>query len=309
MPDILLLGVDAGGTKTIACAYTPDGEIVARVCGAAGNITADPTKGCRVISDTLAALLSCLAPTYSAATLPFLCVGAAGATAHGEHLQRLLTNTYGGQIAHIRVVSDALLSLYAAHGTKDGILVISGTGSIAYRKSGNTLLRCGGWGHLLSDEGSGYDIAIQAIRAVTEDEDTDKTAATALRDAIYAQLGIDSLPQLISYVYSHSKGEIASLATVVSACAAQGDPTARGILQAAGEQLAAMVATLFSRQPVIDPLPVALSGGVLRGCDILRAATQASLQARALPISRTFELTDATVGVLALYREFSARPS
>ncbi len=301
MNSTFLIGVDAGGSKTVAAAYTPSGETVARICGRAGNITADPTAGCRAITDTVTSLISRLESISPRPALPLLCVGAAGASAHGEELQAALLRAYGERIGSIRVISDAELALLAAHGGDDGVLIISGTGSIGYRKAGDTLLRCGGWGHLLGDEGSGYDIAVCAIRAITRAADTGDTAPLPLRDAVFSHLGVNTLPQLISYVYSRQKSEIAALAPIVSHCAAQGDPTAQGILRRAGEQLADLADILLGQCPVTAPLSVACSGSVLTKSRAVRDAFEAALLAKSVPVSRIFDLPDPTVGVSVLF--------
>ena len=262
MPNRFLIGIDAGGTKTLATAYTSAGEKIAQVRGAAGNITANFDDSAAAIGDTAAALLSRLESEHPALTVPLLCVGAAGASAKGEALRAALRQRFDGRIDHICVISDAELALWAAHGGEDGILIVAGTGSIGYRRAGRTLWRCGGRGHLLGDEGSGYDIAIQALRAILQDEDTGETRAATLRKALLSRLGMDSTPQLMSYIYSHPKGDIAALCLTVARCAEEGDPLSQQILQRAGEQLGAMVATLLSRQPTATPLPVAILGGV-----------------------------------------------
>lgn len=301
MEPIFLLGVDAGGTKTRAVAYTPNGEKIAEVPGAAGNLTAQFDTAVTAIIDAVATLISRLEGRQTTASFPLLCVGAAGATAKGTALQQALAQTFGTRIDRICVISDAELALLAAHGTKDGILIISGTGSIGYRRVGKTILRCGGWGHLLGDEGSGYDIAVSAIRAILGAAETGEDRADALRDALLAQQEIHSLPRLIAYVYSHPKGDIAALCSVVRRCADDGDTVSQQILQHAGEQLGAMVSVLLARQPTDAPLPLAVSGGVFKDCPAVRRAFFDTVAALALPIRQVPSPEEPTFGVVPLY--------
>ena len=293
----ILIGVDAGGTKTAAAAYTADGTQLGRQIGAAGNVTTDPATACTAIVKTIDALLQEIDAPPS---LPLLCVGAAGASAGGAALTRALHAAYPARFGQITVISDAELAMYAAHGNQDGLLIIAGTGSIGYRRAGDRLLRCGGWGHLLGDEGSGFAIALAAIAAITRAEDAGLPPPTALWDAISATLGIASLSELIGYIYTHTKAEIAALCPVVVQCAARGDTLAADILRKAGESLATMVATLLRRSACKSPLPLACSGSVLNGCTAVREAFEQAIKTAALPISRITNAPDATRGVLSL---------
>ena len=217
-----------------------------------------------------------------------------------------LLRSLSGQVGKIDVISDASLALYAAHGNADGILIISGTGSIGYRRDGDTLLRCGGWGHLLGDEGSGYDIVIRAFRAVTEAADAGLAAPQPLQDALLDAMGVDA-SQWVSHLYRSTKAQIAALFPAVAACAAQGDPLSRRLLTQAGEQLGALVSALLARQPSPTALPVACSGGILTKNSIVRAAFARAI--RDLPITTIFDVDEPTRGAPARYFAISAQPS
>lgn len=300
----ILIGIDAGGTKTVAAAYTKDGQQIATQRGAAGNVAADTNNAVQAIIDTIGHLLAKIESPTSP-YLPLLCVGAAGISRGRDQLKKALDRAFGSRFACIRLLSDAELALHAAHDGEDGLLIISGTGSIGYRKEGQTLYRVGGWGYLLGDEGSAYAVAAAAIRAVTHAADRGDQPPRALWEALQNALGIDTLPALISYVYSHPKADIAALCRVVAECADKGDADACAILVQAGQELAQMAAILLSRAPVPHALPLALSGGLLTENAIVRASLEDRLQALNLPVSTVLALREPTRGVLSIYRNMT----
>ena len=298
----MILGVDAGGTKTVAAAYTPSGEKILEMQGGAGNITASFDAACHAITQTVSQLLTELKKRTPDSSVSFLAVGAAGVTAGGDALQRSLHQAFHANIQNIQVVSDAQLALYAAHGTQDGILIVSGTGSIGFRRAGDTLLRCGGWGHLLGDEGSGYHIVMQAIRGLTRALDSGTTLPNPLQQALLDALHLTDFSQLLAFVYNSTKAEIASLFPTVAACARTNDST-REILRQAGRDLANMVCILLERLPAPYPLGVACSGSVLTKNFDVRGAFERALTGKGLPISHIFDVSDPTCGAVAMYSQ------
>jgi len=210
-----------------------------------------------------------------------------------------------GSRPRICVISDAELALYAAHGESDGLLIIAGTGSIGYRKSGSTLYRAGGWGHLLGDEGSAWAIARAAICAVLQATDRGLPAPEPLWHAIAAQLQIGTPQALLSYVYSHPKADVAALCQAVTQCADGGDQLALRILHQAGEALANLAQELVSRAPCQEQLPLAISGSVLRHCTHVRAALARAASEKNLPLSHIISADEPTRGVLSAFASLS----
>lgn len=300
----LLIGVDAGGTKTVAAAYQEDGTLLARYSGEPGNVTAQFASGCRAIIDTISALLADPACHAYPPSTVLLCVGAAGIEAgnKGGALQEQISSALSSRIGQIAVISDARLALYAAHGDRDGLLIISGTGSIGYRKAGHTLLRQGGWGHLLGDEGSGYDVVIKAARLLTMAVDTNSPLPHPLAEELFSQAGVSTFSAFIAFLYRAEKATVASLFPGIIRCAEAGDPISLALLEQAGEQLALLAAALIQKAPTPQAVPLACSGGVLCGCATVRAAFVKALQATALPISEIRDVCEPTRGVIAYDR-------
>ncbi len=147
------------------------------------------------------------------------------------------------------VVNDSRIALRA--GTEDGIglVLIAGTGSNCYgRATDDKEAKAGGVDHILSDEGSGYDIGLRGLRAVVEQLDG-RGDETTITPELFAKLEVASLEELYREVYSHYtvKPQIASLAEVVCDCASQGDVVAMDILNHSVNKLIELVDAVVTR--------------------------------------------------------------
>lgn len=248
------IGVDAGGTKTAAVAYGPQGQRLAQAHAGPGNGTAGGTAA----TDNILAAIAACRDAASGECINIL-VGMAGLDpAQAPALGSMFAQRLGVPCS---VVSDGELALTAAHQGGDGLLIIAGTGSIAYGRRGETLLRRGGWGHMLGDEGSAYAITLHAIRMALADLD-DGLPEHPLTSALLRAAGASRLRQLVERVYNLPKAETAALAPAVTDLGAAGDPRSADILAQAGQALAHMAAALSARLGLAAP-KVALSGGIL----------------------------------------------
>jgi N-acetylmuramic acid 6-phosphate etherase len=226
------LGIEGGGTKTIA--LTSDGR--RRVCGPL-NLKLSTDRQLRVV-------LRQFKPERAA-----ICLAGCRTETDRHRLQQLAYRAWGN--IPVFVGNDLDSGLAAAFGTKPGILVISGTGSVAVgRNAAGETARAGGWGHLLGDHGSGYWIALTGLRAAIREFDRrGRIDARLLR-----RLCLNSMDQLVDWVQRAGKDEIASLAP---------DFMEPGLMLQAASFLAqdchAVALKLGLKQPRI-----ALAGGVLK---------------------------------------------
>lgn len=272
MTENYMISVDAGGTKTKACAYDKAGNLLCSKITDFGNLSLDYDLAYEHI---LKAVNGCIAECTG--RCGFVCIGAAGIET-GNLKQRLKTDLENALHLTVYATNDAVLALYAALEGKDGVLVISGTGAIATCKWGGEVSRVGGWGHLINDDGSGYSIGAKAIRRITDNYDTDQTG-TSLETGIFTHLGITSLRELISFVYSHQKSDIAALLPVVERLAENGDEQAADILIWAGEQLATLVFRICARHHITEPL-IGISGSAITKTRMTRTAFEQAIAAR-----------------------------
>jgi N-acetylglucosamine kinase-like BadF-type ATPase len=158
-----------------------------------------------------------------------------------------------------------VIALAGATAGQPGIITIAGTGSIAFGRNGpGRFMRAGGWGYIFGDEGSGFDISRQALRAALRHEEG-WGPSTALHPMLLDAAGLQSANEVLHSFYTDEwpRARVATLARQVDAVAAQGDAVARDIMLAAAQQLAAMAGSV--RQTLWSPgetVQVAYIGGV-----------------------------------------------
>lgn len=257
-----IIGIDAGGTKTTACAFSMSGELLLTTTSSFGNVTLNFNEAIKNIRSAVDEIISSLGDGYS-----MIVLGGSGIeTGDNKALVRFsLGECYQDKVY---VTNDAMLALYSALKGKNGILIIAGTGSIGYLKHGNQLHRFGGWGHLINDDGSGYSIVMKAIRYIAYSFDTNKSD-TLLKTAIFEQLKITELRELVDFTYKATKGELASLVPTIVQVAIDGDEQAKSILRWAGERLAYLALGLCDQYNVIKP-KIAISGSIIKKIDVVK---------------------------------------
>jgi N-acetylglucosamine kinase-like BadF-type ATPase len=178
---------------------------------------------------------------------------------------------------------DAVTNMTAAGCGRRGVVVIAGGGSIAYTMiKGGKIIRAGGWGSALGDEGSAYAIGRAAITAMAREEDG-RGPRTELTPRLLSHFHVKH-PHEIRRLGSSGRlgvAEIAHLAPLVSECAAHGDREARRIMRQAALDLAELAAAVLTRSSLENRrTPVFLTGGVFNDVRTLRPAFVAALRRR-----------------------------
>ncbi len=173
--------------------------------------------------------------------------------------------------------------LLLAAGTADGwgVAVIAGTGSMAFgRTPDGRTARAGGWGYLLGDEGSGYALALAALRAVARMTDQ-RGPATRLCHSLLKHLALKQPQDLVTAVYGGglNRPALAALAPLVLEAAEAGDEVASAIVQKGAEQLALAAAAVVQQLKLTSPLPVALAGGLLLASETYRTRVLQGIEA------------------------------
>jgi N-acetylglucosamine kinase-like BadF-type ATPase len=272
----------------------------------------------------------CAAAKISPDRIAAVCVGATGAARPeiAETIRKIVAESIpGNSAAKIEVVADTIIALEAAFGAGPGVIVIAGTGSVAYGRdlAGHTA-RAGGWGFAISDEGSGYWIGRRAISAILRARDQgiegraeDQGRETTLTALVLRAWKLSSIDELVTPANATPPPEFARLFPIVLRAADEGDPLAREILDDAGSKLAELASTVVRRlapraspetaagklsvdQTAVDKLPVAMTGSVFRQSANVREVFHRELQKIFPGIEVHQNLADPVDGALARAR-------
>jgi N-acetylglucosamine kinase-like BadF-type ATPase len=269
------LGIDGGGTKT-TCAVGDEARLLAEATAGPSNIV---RVGERQARESLQQSVrqACAAAGITPAQVSHTCVGGSGA-ARAE-LAKIVRSFLAEIIpTPIDVVGDMQIALDAAFDTGPGVIVIAGTGSIAYgRGRKGATIRAGGWGFAIGDEGSAHWIGRTAVSAVLRAADTDSIGENAkdrkhspLVAALFKAWGVSSFADLARAANSIPPPDFSALFPVV---AASSDDLAVQVLNHAGRELAQVAAIvayrLFAKEET-PPIPVAMTGGVFRHAPLVR---------------------------------------
>jgi N-acetylglucosamine kinase-like BadF-type ATPase len=255
-----VLGIDAGGTKTVCQLAEDGGTVLAEFRGPGANLVSLGESGVE------AALRAAIGPAVAVhGAIDAVCIGMAGVdqAREAETVRKVL-----GRIARfgqMLVVSDSLIALEAGAPDSPGVVVASGTGSIAYgRDAAGRAARAGGWGYVLADEGSGFWLGREALRAVMRAADS-RGPSTALTERVLGHYGVARPQDVGREVYRDGvrPAAIATLASEVEAAAAGGDGVAARILAEAASELR-LLAMSVVEQLSLQQGPIVLAGGTFR---------------------------------------------
>jgi N-acetylglucosamine kinase-like BadF-type ATPase len=261
----LFLGVDGGQSGTTAVIGDETGRVLGAGSGGPCN-HATAAEGRRklerAVGDSVAAACAKAGLDARAVRFAAACFGMSGGP---EDKQAILREILPADV--VVVTDDAVIALAGATAGEPGIVTIAGTGSIAFgRNAAGDTARVGGWGYIFGDEGSGFDIARQALRAALRAEEG-WGPLTALVRALLDATGSADVNRALHRFYTPDwpRSRVATLAPLVDEAAMAGDAVARDILHNAAQQLAVLTSSV--RRQLWgpgEPARVAWVGGVFR---------------------------------------------
>ena len=256
----LFIGIDGGGTKTVGLLADHAGHIIAKAESGASNYHAvgeERTK--RVLSDVISQLTTGATAALESCTC---CLGLAGvASSVDKEVIGRICDEMG--LPENRILThDAQIALIGGAEELSGVIIIAGTGSIVYgMDAAGREAQAGGWGHLLGDEGSGYDIARRAFQAVARAADG-RGVPTQLSSLMLETLEFPQPRNLIPWIHSVSKDKVAQFAGVVFVAANMNDSVAQGILDVAADELTLAARIVIDKLGFDQPFNLVLSGGI-----------------------------------------------
>jgi N-acetylglucosamine kinase-like BadF-type ATPase len=264
------LGVDGGQSSTTAIIGDETGRVLGVGRGGPCNHVGAAEGRARFVDAIQTALQgACRQAALNAASLRFAsaCLGFSGGPADKTSiLSQILASD------RTLVTDDAFIALAGATAGQPGLVVIAGTGSIAFGRNSNVrTARAGGWGYLFGDEGGGFWIARQALRRALGWEEG-WGVPTALRAILLDSTGASNMHDLLHRCYTAEfpRPRIAGLSVLVNHAAESGDRVALEILDTAARELALLAVAvrgqLFAAR---EPTLVTYSGGVFRSRIVL----------------------------------------
>ncbi len=283
-PRLLVAGVDGGGSKTRTVVADETGRVLGTADGPASAVRAGAVGGAEHSADVIAAGVrdALSAAGLAGARVQAVVAGVAGTGREPERAALWQALSARAVAEEVSVVPDASIALDDAFGEGPGVLLIAGTGSVAFgRGPDGTFARAGGWGPVLGDEGSGGWLGRRALNMAVAAADG-REPDTALLNALLGALGLDDPAALVAWAARAKPVDFAALAPVIGRVAAGGDLRANSLLTLAVEELALHVRTLARRLFVDEraAVPVALAGGLLaRGSGVLRKRLEQRLRA------------------------------
>ena len=277
------LGVDGGATKTKAVVCNAEGRVLGSGLAGASNYHFVGLEVARV-NITGAIQAAVLAANVSKDRIKAIGLGMAGVDSPDDKatLEQALQGFDLPQC--MVIVNDGRAALMGATGGRPGVVVIAGTGAIAFgvNAEGDTA-RAGGWGYILGDEGSAYDIGRRGMVATLWAYDA-RGQPTTLLERLREHYQLQTIRDLLNLVYDAkmSHQEIAAFAQVVSTAALEGDAVAQNILRQAGEVLALSTLAVLRRLGLDGAeVEVAAAGSVLENDVLVRQAFEEAMRREA----------------------------
>jgi N-acetylglucosamine kinase-like BadF-type ATPase len=263
-PQQLLLGVDGGGSKTRVVLADEDGHILGE--GQAGSSNYQYVGEARAVAEFEAGIDA----AFVQAGLPrrgvdYACFGIGGADTPEDMVTARNWVNDNHWARQCLTVNDGMLPLYAACPDGQGISVIAGTGAIMWAQTlDGRVTRSSGWGYILSDEGGGWDLGHEALRHIARAADG-RGPATLLTARVLAHWQLQAPYDLITRLYHAdiTPSEIAGLARILLACAAEGDAVAQQIARQGAGELALAAKAVKEALDMQLPLTLAYSGSLL----------------------------------------------
>lgn len=301
--NVLVLGVDAGGTRTQAAIVDSGFRLRGVGESGPGNYYVAGTDGAREnVRLSIERALSAAGAEKSDTIVAGFGIGGLDTETDFKVVDAFLNEL--SFVDRRRVVNDVRIAHYAVTGGDAGVTVISGTGAIAFGMDGaGNDYRCNGWGWIIGDEGSGFYTARRGLQEAAKAYDG-RGPGTELVERARNHFGVDDFESVLTTIHDatgHPK-QIAPFAESVADAATTGDETARRIVADAVDELAHSAVTVHEQLRIAPPVAISCLGG-LGATPLFQEEFKSVIRDR-LPVSRLLEpVENPVVGAFALVAE------
>jgi len=273
MKRVIIVSVDGGGTHTTAITVDSTGKILGKGTGGPANHVLAPIEVVKAsLRDAIGGAITAAGVQPSDVTLIAGDTAGIGYLREGaEYVEGIISESFPG--VPVYLVGDMVAGFFGALYHEWGVVATAGTGSSIYgRTEKGEGLQAGGWGHILGDEGSAYDIAVGGLRAAARAYDG-RAAPTTLTGAFPKHFGLADMIGVAITIYvdkTMTRDRIAEAARVVADEASRGDAVARSVMDGAGRELALGVITVARNLGIApDKMEVSWSGSVFQAGDVI----------------------------------------
>jgi N-acetylglucosamine kinase-like BadF-type ATPase len=293
------VGVDAGGSRTIAALARGEEVVRTIILGGANPNLIGVEAAARTID-------RCVTLVLDGETPSAIAIGVAGAGDEKVAAQLRASLSRCFPTARIALCHDARIALRAGLPEGDGLVLIAGTGSIAYAEIAAQTFRAGGYGYLLGDKGSGYAIGAAALRHLFAAMEIG-SGQNAMLAELAKHLGVNDRSGGLARIYQSSTpvADVAACAPLVLRHADGGEKLSTGIVQHAAQGLFELIARITTRSPK-PALPVVLSGGLLRTRNALTERLEQCIAGAPLEVRVLAARVEPYIGALAEARRLMA---
>ena len=267
----VVVGIDAGASKTRAFAVDRSGAVIGRGAGGGANLLSSP--------DPAGSIGAALAESLAGAPAEAVVLSCAGGDRDADRERgRAILAQLVGPATRVDVTGDGVAALYAGNPAGCGVVLISGTGSIAFgRNEEGDERRAGGWGYLIGDEGSAVWLGLEGLRAAAHHTDG-RGAATDITAHVLRELGVAAFMDVLAHLYGrpHPAPAVLAATRAVARAAADADAIAVSIVRRGAHALA-RAASVVAVELRLESGPVYLAGGAFESLPSLERAVRSEL--------------------------------
>jgi len=267
----VVVGIDAGASKTRAFAVDRSGAVIGRGAGGGANLLSSP--------DPAGSIGAALAESLAGAPAEAVVLSCAGGDRDADRERgRAILAQLVGPATRVDVTGDGVAALYAGNPAGCGVVLISGTGSIAFgRNEEGDERRAGGWGYLIGDEGSAVWLGLEGLRAAAHHTDG-RGAATDITAHVLRELGVAAFMDVLAHLYGrpHPAPAVLAATRAVARAAADADAIAVSIVRRGAHALA-RAASVVALELRLESGPVYLAGGAFESLPSLERAVRSEL--------------------------------
>ena len=305
----LYLGLDGGGTKTKAVLIDQDKNVISKAESPGSNanvIGVEPA-----VENVYTAIKAALPNNTNGQKLISVFAIAGVDTSEEKHAwekalsnHKLLSSLFEKPP---QIVNDTVAALRSGSEEKNGIVLISGTGSNCYGVYEGKEAKSSGVGHILSDDGSAFDIGLKIIRTATKAIDG-RGPKTALLDLLFEKFKINSINELKNLVYQKpwDKTDIAQIAPLAEKAAEKNDKIAIQIIDDAAEELAqAVIAVAKNLEITNKQYTIVLTGSVLENLKVIQGKLKNKIHKVSPKAKFTLSQVDSATAAAYLAQEYN----